>query len=889
MELVLFKNNQEAFNKVNEAFNNGKRIAGVVEATGTGKSYVVMAYILNNLDKKILLIEPYVGIIEHFQNNLKKYYGNKLTNLDIITYTKLTNYSPTELQKLNYDVLILDEFHHIGAPVWGKFVNMLVEYHKNMKIIGTTAYTIRDRNTPYVRDMALVDGFELFSNNIVYEYPLERAIVDGVLPNVVYKSAYIDLKEMLNKIEQILEKKNNYELKVKYQREISKLKKVISSMNITKELIQKNVFMGSKWIYFCPPNAIQNVNDIVTMQNEIKNYLLEKYQANDIIFYTSISRTTDHGKKSRDAFYNDLDLEGNDVTRKIKIMFAINQYNEGIHVPNVDGVIMGRETKSDIVFFEQLGRCLCIRGNTEEKRKQLNNYSIEKLQEICNKRDILINEDTCKEEIINMLLSPTIIDLAGNISYIQNLQNNIVNLLKKEKKEYKHERIITNKDYIYGIYTNIEIINSNIYDLLQNINNKIKLKWADYYTLAENYYREFKTLRIPRSFKTFDGINYAENGYNLGKWLDVQRENYHNFLNNKEEKITISQIDLLNKINMIWQVYGNSWDLMFEKAQEYYNKFGNLEVKNSYVTSDGYNLGIWLTNQRHAYKYFILKNEYESKNIPIPDKVKNSNTNVITKIQIEKLNKIGMIWDIQDYKWHKIYNLVVNYKNTYGNLNIPYSFKTLDGINFCKSGYDLYSWLNKQKQIFNHYCLKENTPGFFWTQERIELLTNLLGTFKENKPAHFDIWLNSYNMALEYYEENGHLNDIKNGELKRWLINQRHIYKKYLGQKIKSSNTMTKEKVDLLNDIGMVWNLEENYIANCKLFKEYNLENYDEVNYYNLLKYSNSDLKRKIQLLQEHNMPLIINNNFNDLIYISYHKLKEYIIEREMKLEKKLK
>ena len=101
------------------------------------------------------------------------------------------------------------------------------------------------------------------------------------------------------------------------------------------------------------------------------------------------------GKKNREAFYQDVDLNGNDVSSKLRIMFAINQYNEGIHAPNVDGVIMGRGTSSDIVFFEQLGRALAVNRNN----------------------------------------NPVIIDLAGNYTYMNELENNIKDRIKLQSEK----------------------------------------------------------------------------------------------------------------------------------------------------------------------------------------------------------------------------------------------------------------------------------------------------------------------------------------------------------------------------------------------------------------------------------------------------------------------
>ena len=55
--------------------------------------------------------------------------------------------SRDEIAALDIDLLILDEFHHIGAPVWGARINDIIETHPDMQIFGMTAYTVRDRGT----------------------------------------------------------------------------------------------------------------------------------------------------------------------------------------------------------------------------------------------------------------------------------------------------------------------------------------------------------------------------------------------------------------------------------------------------------------------------------------------------------------------------------------------------------------------------------------------------------------------------------------------------------------------------------------------------------------------------------------------------------------------
>lgn len=148
-----------------------------------------------------------------------------------------------------------------------------------------------------------------------------------------------------------------------------------------------------KYIYFCPPCSEEGTNDIETIKKQAIEWFKQFVPEEDIIIYTSTSDMGEDGKLNRDAFYDDVTLEGEKVDNKLRVMFAINQYNEGIHAPNIDGVIMGRGTTSDIVYFEQLGRALSVRGNTKEMFDELEKYSVEQLIEMCKSRDIPVKEN----------------------------------------------------------------------------------------------------------------------------------------------------------------------------------------------------------------------------------------------------------------------------------------------------------------------------------------------------------------------------------------------------------------------------------------------------------------------------------------------------------------
>ena len=118
----LYDHNVESYEKIKKGFSD-KDIVSIIHATGTGKSFNALQLAYDNKDKKIVYIVPSNSIIEHLKEiinendnlNLEK----DFPNLEFKTYQSLINMSEEELTTLDMDMLIVDEFHHIGAPVFG--------------------------------------------------------------------------------------------------------------------------------------------------------------------------------------------------------------------------------------------------------------------------------------------------------------------------------------------------------------------------------------------------------------------------------------------------------------------------------------------------------------------------------------------------------------------------------------------------------------------------------------------------------------------------------------------------------------------------------------------------------------------------------------------------
>ena len=779
--LGLYDHNAASYKKVRDAFNDGGQIVSIVHATGTGKSYNALQLAYDNKDKKIVYVVPYQSIVEHLQNIIKNNSNLDLErdfpNLEFRTYQSFINMSREEIEDMDIDLLILDEFHHIGAPIWGNRIDTIVDTHEDMPIFGMTAYTVRDRGTPYERDMAEDDGNELFSDTIVSRYDLADAIIDALLPKPNYKTAVHVAENFDISLEQLL---NKATITPKNYKELSNLlhdvKKRVLEASSNKDLMKKYIKPNGKYFYFCPVNAEDGRNDIDTIMEEARKIFSEIFPNIKIVFYKTTSKDAKEGKRNREAFYYDRTLDGEDASNTLRIMFCINQYNEGVHAPNVDGVIMGRETKSDIVFFEQLGRALAVNGDTKKKYEEYEQYSIEELKDICHQKDIELEEGLSKEDIIEKLIAPVIIDLAGNYNFIKELETNVKDRIKmiSESKDEKNKRIVK----LGNASFDIDVLNIDLYETLCYIRERLTMTWEDKYNLAKVYYETYGNLEIPQSFKTFNGKDYDENGVALGKWIVTQRTSKKKGTLSREREEMLLQIGMRfdNKKNTM------SWEEMYALAKVYYETYGNLEIPFRFKTFNGKDyeengvaLGKWIVTQRQNKKNGTLSQERET-----------------------LLLQIGMRFDNKNntMSWEEWYALAKVYYETYGNLEIPSKFKTFNGKDYDENGVALGEWIFAQRQ---------NKKKGKLSRERENLLLQI-GMRFDNKINTMS-WKEMYALAKVYYETydnleipskfktfNGKDYDENGYALGEWIVAQRQNKKK---------GKLSRERENLLLQIGM--------------------------------------------------------------------------------------
>lgn len=268
--------------------------------------------------------------------------------------------------------------------------------------------------------------------------------------------------------------------------------------------------------------------------------------------------------------------------------------------------------------------------------------------------------------------------------------------------------------------TNTCVINQRQIELLNMLGMRWNClspmdKWNKRYNLAKIYYEHYGNLEIPRNFKTLNGYEYDKNGFRLGTWLIAQKEAYND---NEKNIFTPKQIELLNQIGIVWDNVRpvQTWMESYNLAKKYYEHYQNLNIPKTFKTTNGYeynqdgmNLGIWLANQRKLHKA--------------------ANKSEIWKQQIELLNQIHMDWkaDTGEMNWMKHYSLAKIYYEHYGNSNIPSTFKTLNGYEFCEEGFFLGKWLSNQRQSY------KGIGTFGITEEKIRRLEEIkIRWFTEN-------------------------------------------------------------------------------------------------------------------------------------------------------------
>ena len=347
MGIELLEHNQEAYENVKRIYETKTR-AAVIHPTGSGKSFIALKLMKENKGKKILYLSPSVEILHQLKRDI---FANGLDMRDFrglkrMTYQKLVGMRDEDIEALNADIIVLDEFHHLGAPMWGTAVDTLLEANPEAKVLGLSATPMRYNDGDEVRDMTE----ELLYNNVASEITLEEAIERGILSAPEYVTGLYEYEKITEDLERKIGSCQDREMREVATRELAQLKKMlqeaVTSLPDLFESTMKN--KTGKYIVYC-----RNIEDMYKKM-EMAKELFSKVNSDMKILHMS----SDSNIRHNDATIKEFESE-NDPS-KLKLLFSVNMLNEGYHIKDLDGVIMMRPTYSPTLYTQQLGRALSV-------------------------------------------------------------------------------------------------------------------------------------------------------------------------------------------------------------------------------------------------------------------------------------------------------------------------------------------------------------------------------------------------------------------------------------------------------------------------------------------------------------------------------------------------
>lgn len=768
MKAELFRHNQIAYeNAMAMMEKTGK--AAIIHPTGTGKSFIAFQLALDHPRKRICWLSPSEYIFKTQLENLSKVNGGEVpSNILFCTYAKLSLLTVEEIEAIKPDYIILDEFHRCGAQVWCEGVQRVLGKYPNVPILGLSSTNIRYLDNQ--RDMA----DELFGGNIASYISLGEAIVRGIFNPPKYVLSVFSCQKDLEKYQNRIRTVKSKAARDESEKYLEALRRALEKADGLDEVFRKHMDEPSgKYIVFCANK--EHMDEMITLAPE----WFCKVDNNPHI-YSAYS--DDPGTSRAFAAFKA------DTSNHLKLLYCIDILNEGIHVDDVDGVILLRPTVSPIIYKQQIGRAL----SAGKKKNAVifdivqnigNLYSISTVQEEMQIALTYYRSLGMDNEIIHEQFH-IIDEVRDCMELFEKLNNSLTaswELMYYYAKCYAEEngdlevpkRYITKEGYSLGTWIQTQrsvragktpgILTATQIQMLDQIGMRWEsvrdVAWERYYAAAERYYEEHGNLLVNINDNNIYGVA-------LGRWI-AQLRTYRKS-NIQSAYLTPERIQALDAIGMVWDVPDYLWERNFAAAVEYHRQHGDLEVPADYVDCNGVRLGTWIYNIRSGMK-------------------RGSTRTQLSEDQIRRLNELGMNWDGRyNANWDSAYAAACQYKKDHGDLDIPVAYTTKDGI-------ALGRWIRRQKtaKLTETRRAKLEDIGMVWEKK--------------------DPWMEKFNLVKAYYDQHGHtkmpVDYVVNGVwLRRWLSEQVALLNGRPTSQSKAVKCLSEEQIQMLQSVGITPN-----------------------------------------------------------------------------------
>lgn len=315
---------EAALKSLNALVKENAKRALVVSATGTGKTYLGAFAVKEYKPKKFLYLVHREQIAKKALESFYRVIGGNKSDYGLLTGNKhdfnkkylfgtvQTVSQKQMLEQLDpeeFDYILIDEAHRVAAPTYRKILNHFAPKF----LLGMTA-------TPERMDKQNI--YEIFDYHLAYEIRLKDALNEQMLAPFHYVGV------------------EDYTVDGQVITETSKLKDLVAEKRVEYVLKQLDYYgycgEQARGLVFC------------SRQEEARELAELFSQAG----HPSCALTNEDSQKRRARVTKQLE------NGEIEYIFTVDLFNEGIDIPSLNQIVMLRNTRSSIVFIQQLGRGL---------------------------------------------------------------------------------------------------------------------------------------------------------------------------------------------------------------------------------------------------------------------------------------------------------------------------------------------------------------------------------------------------------------------------------------------------------------------------------------------------------------------------------------------------
>ena len=678
--------------------------AAVIQPTGTDKGDLAWKLLEDHSDDVIFWLVP-----GPLRLRLRQYEaeGRMLPKAHLYSCQELmmlTQEQWVALAELRPVYLILDSYHEIGPECWNNSVARLLSLCPKVKMLGLT-----EADSP---EQPCRSAEDLFQGAVVFRRSMTEAMAEKALPVPqpclpLFWSSQSVLAELRARVKNLR----------------------IPGRPDPNEQLYNDLSCA---VQQAETAALQSMN---ALANRDGRYLV-LYENEDWMEHCLPQlerRASREGHPARIYSVGEDALPGSaalnefraDEKPGVRLLVYRNAPDAQLRIPELDGVILLRESSDERVFRQMLCRALASGGKNIPVIDFINSF-----------------------------------ESLANILDLRREYETVVDRMGGKPAEFSLRDPLRQSNQLF-----------------RKLRRGLEASWEQYYAAAKTCAATQKGLELPRSYQTEDGLP-------LGRWLEIQRQIR---AGRRAGRLTEEQIARLDKLGIVWRKrLVLAWEKGCAAARKYRDEHGDLMVPVRYKDKDGFALGEWIVYNRQRYL-----------------------TGNLSADRVERLQALGMVWDTVSNLWEQNYAAAARYYLEHGNLEVPIKYVTPDGV-------PLGIWLGSQRAAHKN---GELTP------EQIQRL-EVIGVEWANRN---DLkWQLSYEAAKRYYEEHGDLDvpaeyvDKSGILLGKWVFRQRYAFQ----NPKRSSARLTPERIEQLNQIGMIWSRGDPWMQRYELVRKYKEEHH---------------------------------------------------------------